>query len=122
MTDGPANNMQKKKNFMTAHTHTHTQAKRAEFLSLLQQLLAAKEEAATQRVWLCMEREREEEARGGELLDARLRAVQHQRRIKELLLRTDPELAPGDLRGAGFWGCVCGGRGDRGAHVCVCLD
>lgn len=82
--------------------NTTKQEKRQQFLALLQQLLAAKEEQATQRVWLQSERERAEEARG-QLLDARLRALQHGRRIKELLLRTDPQLSPGDLKGA-FWG------------------
>ncbi len=73
---------------------------------MLLQLLAAREEQATQRVWLHSEREREEEARG-RVLEARARALQHQKRIKELLLRTDPQLAPGDLRGAWVSVCVC---------------
>ncbi len=73
------------------------QGKRVQFLSLLQQLIKMQETMSASKVWLCVEQERTLEQLSRRL-ELRTKGLQHQRRIQELLLRTDPKVSPADLK------------------------
>ena len=71
---------------------------RNRFLETLRELVRTHESMSASKVWLYMERERvlEKMAR---LQELKTRQIQNQRRIRELLLRTDPNCTNKEVKG-----------------------